>query len=344
MSTGAAVVEVVRGDLGDERADQVLDFWSRQGAYREEAAREQLPSVVSVAVDDDGEIVGVDQVEEATAPLVGRTFWIYRRLLTEYSDDLAFAMFNAAFEALAEEFEVGGGGPIGLCVVVEDRETMERRPEAIWPETELIFAGYLPDDRQVRIRYFWGATVGPGAQSSPNIDQMVAREYEMREQFRIEPLGEGGPVTDDDVIGLWTSEGVVAEDVARRRIDQVRLVAVAGDGQVAGISSVYLDRNPRLRMDLWHYRTFVASGYRHSSLAAQLLFRNLEELEKRFISGEDTRGPGILFHLENPEVMKGLNTAVWPLTGYTFIGDNPLGAHIRVRYFEGARVPPPQAH
>jgi hypothetical protein len=42
-------------------------------------------------------------------------------------------------------------------------------------------------------------------------------------------------------------------------------------------------------------------------------------------------------------VMKGLNTAVWPLTGYTFIGDNPLGAHIRVRWFDGARIPPPHS-
>jgi hypothetical protein len=34
-----------------------------------------------------------------------------------------------------------------------------------------------------------------------------------------------------------------------------------------------------------------------------------------------------------------LNSAVWPLTGTTFIGDNPLGSHIRIRYFRGARVP-----
>jgi hypothetical protein len=52
-------------------------------------------------------------------------------------------MFNSAFEALAEEFDSGGPGPIGVCLAVEDRRTMERRPEAVWPATELFFAGYL---------------------------------------------------------------------------------------------------------------------------------------------------------------------------------------------------------
>jgi hypothetical protein len=343
VSTSAAAVEVVRGDLSDELAEEVIDFWSGRGALQGDAARQRLPAVVCIAVDDEGEVVGVNSVDQQIAPLVGRPFWVYRSLLAEDSDDLADAMFNSAFEALAEEFTGDRPGPLGLCVVVGDRETMQRRPEAVWPDTELLLAGYLPDDRQLRIRYFWGATVEPGDSSSRSIDQLASREpdrdYKTEDRFRIETLAESSSVTADDVLALWAREGVVADAAADRRIDQVHLVAVTDDDELVGVSSIHLDRSARLRMDLWNYRTFVASGHRHSSLAAQLYFRNLELLEGRFLSGEDTRAQGIVFDLENDQMMRGLNSAVWPLTGTTFIGDNPLGSHMRIRYFRGARVP-----
>jgi len=334
-------VEVVRGALTEEHTEEVLEFWSARG-FGGDAARARLPAVVCVAVNEEGELVGVSSATEQVVRLIGRRLWVYESALADYSDELAAAMFDSTFEALADEFEGGVQDPIGVCLVVTDRETMERRPEAVWHDTELTFAGYLPDDRQIRIRYFWGAKVGPGSSTAKNIDQAAARDYRLDERFEIELLAESSRVTADDVLALWAREGVVADAAARRRIDQVQLVAVTGDRELAGVSTVYLDRSDRLRTDLWHYRTFVTSDYRQSSLAAQLLFRNQELLERRFVSGEDTRAPGMIFEVENEFLMRSLNTAVWPRSGFTFIGDNALGAHIRVRYFEGARVPPPE--
>jgi hypothetical protein len=118
MSTRAAAVEVVRGDLDEKRAAEVIAFWAGRGVLEGEAARERLPAVVCIAVDEEGEVVGVNSVVEQTAPLVGRPFWIYRSLLADHTDDLGDAMFIAAFEALAEEFESDGAGPIGVCVAV----------------------------------------------------------------------------------------------------------------------------------------------------------------------------------------------------------------------------------
>ena len=344
MSTSAAAVDVVRGELSDELAEGILAFWSRRGALEGATARRHLAGVVCVAVDDEDEVVGVNSIEERVLPLVGRPFWAYRSLLAEPSDELSDAMFNSAFEALGEEFEPGAPGPIGVCVVVEDRETMERRPEAIWPETELFFAGYRPDNLQLRIRYFWGATAEPSDSTSRSIDQMAARDlqssYQADARFRIEPLAESDSVSADDVLALWKREGVVADDAAQRRIDQVHLVAVADDDELAGVCTNYLERSQRLPMDMWTYRTFVATPHRQSMLAAQMFLQNLELLEQRFVSGEDTRAQGLFFELQNDMMMRSLNTAVWPLTGTTFIGENPIGAHIRVRYFTGARIPP----
>jgi hypothetical protein len=67
-------------------------------------------------------------------------------------------LFNAAFELLDAEHAVGEG-PVGLCLLVEDLDTMRRHREAVWPETSLLYAGYQTDGRQVRIRYFTGARI-----------------------------------------------------------------------------------------------------------------------------------------------------------------------------------------
>jgi hypothetical protein len=343
MSTSAAAVEVVRGELSGELAEEVVEFWSKRGVLQGDAALERLPAVVCVAIGDEGEVVGVNSVDQRDVTLVGRPFWAYRSLLADpFDDDLADAMFNSAFEALAEEFDPEASGPLGLCLVVEDPQTMERRPEAVWTGTELLFAGYRPDGGQLRIRYFWGATAEPSDAQSRSIDQLAAREdYRADERFRIEPLDESASVSPDDVLALWRREGVVADEAARRRIDQVHLVVVADNGDLVGISSIYLDQSKRLPMPLWAYRTFVASEHRQSMLAAHLYLQNLEVLERRFVSGEDTRAHGLIFELENDALMRSLNSAVWPLTGTTFIGENPIGAHVRVRYFRGARVPLP---
>jgi hypothetical protein len=342
MAAGGPTIEVVRDSLSDERSDQLLDFWSRRGVLEGDAARERLSDVVSVALDDAGEVVGVSSVRDESIPLVGRRFWVYRSFLADDSGDLATQMFTSTFDALGKEFELGGPGPIGVCVMVEGREEMERRPEAIWPDTELMFAGYLPDDRQVRIRYFWGATIGPGLPNSPSLDEAVARDYSLEERFRIEPLAGSSTVTAEDVIAFWAREGVLPGSLARRRVEQVQLVAITSEREVAGVSTVYLERSPQLRMDLWYYRTFVASQHRHSNLARHLISRNRDLLERRFMSGEDSRGQGVIFELENEGMRRHLNTAFWPHSEFTFIGEDQRGWHIRVRYFPGARVPPPE--
>ena len=152
-------IEVVRGRMTDKRAEQLLRFWSANGALDEAAGRRRLPEVVCVLVDDAGEIAGVNSVYAGDAPLVGRRFWIYRNFLLPAGADAAPAMMSAAFRALEEEFDPSGGGPIGLCALIADRELLRRHPEAVWPEIGMLYAGYTVDGKQVRIAYFEGALI-----------------------------------------------------------------------------------------------------------------------------------------------------------------------------------------
>ena len=153
-------VETVRGNLTEEVEAEILAFWEKRGALSGDAAKQRLPKVVCVLRDSDGGIAGVNSVFAEEVPLVGnRVFWVYRSLLDTAASESWIDMVRGAFGALAEKFDPEAGGPVGLCVVISDRDEMKRRPEAEWTDPRLLYAGYTPDGRQVRIGYFPGARI-----------------------------------------------------------------------------------------------------------------------------------------------------------------------------------------
>jgi hypothetical protein len=130
-------------------------------------------------------------------------------------------------------------------------------------------------------------------------------------------------------------------DVALQRIHDVAFVAIDPEGGVAAVSSVFLKRAQRLGMDMWHYRTFVGRDHRQGLLAQDLTIRTTDHLRERYVSGADTRAPGVFIEVEN-EILKTVkNEAVWPDTRFVFIGEDESGRHLRVHFFPGALVPPP---
>jgi hypothetical protein len=335
-------IEVVRGALDERRSEQILAFWSEGRALEGEAARERLDQVVCLALDDAGDIVGVNSVIEQDVGLVGRRLWVYRSLVSEGGDDLASAMFNSAFGALEDRFDPGGSEPMGVCVATADRAEIERRPEAIWPEEGLIFAGYLNDGRQLRVRWFWKAVTEPGLPNSMTLDQSIATDWSIDERYRVEPYRGEAEVT-DGILALWAREGAVTPaSEARRRVHEALNVVIEPDEGVVALSTAYVQRNAQLGMDLWYFRTFVASAHRNTHIATQLTMHNRDLLEQRFLSGEDTRAGGVCFELENKGMRKYINPAIWQPVDFIYIGDNERGVPVRVHYFPGARVPPPR--
>jgi hypothetical protein len=330
----------VRGRLGDERGDRLLAFWAEHGVLEGEAARERLEEVVCLLLDESGEIVGVNSVYEDALPLIGgRRFWIYRAYLPSTGGEDPAAMLNAAFEALDAEYRADRSRPVGICVLVTDPEEMRRQPEAIWPDTELIYAGTLPDGTQARIRYFDDATIGPGLPNSPTVAQSEAQDYSLGEGYRIVPLAETDAATPDDVLELWAREGAVPEEQAKRRVHEVLMVALDPNDRVAAVSSVYLQRNPQLGLDLFYYRTYVANEHRMGHLSVRLLWATRDHLRERFESGEDTRAPGMIMEVENELLKTYYNRAFWVISDFFFIGETERGAHVRVHYFPGVHAP-----
>jgi hypothetical protein len=152
------MIDVVRGRLSGAEAEAVLGFWSERGALTGDEARRRLSEVVCV-LRRDGAVAGVSSVYPAEVGLIGgRRFWIYRSLLLEPAQD-GPEMIRATFEALDSEFDHQPGSPIGLCVLIADPEERRRRPEVEWSDPRMLYAGYLQDERQVRIGYFEDADI-----------------------------------------------------------------------------------------------------------------------------------------------------------------------------------------
>jgi hypothetical protein len=299
------------------------------------------------------ELAGGQKIEERALPVIGgRPFFLYSGE-TPPGDAQGDELFNATFDQLDARYQEDRSGPIGVCVPISDPELMRRRPEAIWPETKLVFAGVQdgaaalgeasPVPTQLRIRYFYDATVGPGLPGSPSIAQSEAQDYSLPPGYRMEPLAETDAAGADEVLAFWESERAMpAPEEARRRVHEVLMVALDPDDRLAAVSTVYLQRNRQLGMDLWYYRTFVGHEHRLSHLAVRLLWESRDRLSERFVSGQDARGAGMITETES-ELLKGhYNRAFWVISDFDFIGETPSGAHVRVHYFPGARVPSPQ--
>ena len=153
-------IETVRGDLTDETAAEILAFWEERGVLSGDAAEKRLREVVCVLRAPDAAIAGVSSVYAEKVPLIGnRVFWVYRSLLDPAAAGHWIDLVRGAFKALGEKFDAEAGGPVGLCVLISDRDEMRRRPEAEWTDPRLLYTGYMPDGRQVRIGYFPGARI-----------------------------------------------------------------------------------------------------------------------------------------------------------------------------------------
>jgi hypothetical protein len=329
----APSIETVRGKVSGALAEEILAFWAERSALTGVLARERLPQVLCVVRDDDGTITGVNSAHPENLELVGgRQFWVYRELLP--SPEERPAMLSAAFDALATEFDPAAEGPLGLALVEDDPERMRAAPEAVWPGTQMLYAGRLPDGSQVRIRYFDEAVVIGGTE--PGISSHDAGA--LVEGYRVEEYA-GGAMA-DEVLAFWARETTMPEEEANRRVHEVHLVARDPAGELAGVSSAYLKRNTQLRLDLWHYRALVSAQHRKANLGFLFVLRGRQLLEQAFTDGTDRRGLGVIYEIENEGVQRRFNKGRWPLTGFTFIGEKANGSHVRLVYFPGAEIPP----
>jgi hypothetical protein len=326
----STTIDVVRGRLDPNTAEELIEFWAGEGALSGEDARRRLPEVVCV-LRDDGRIAGACSVRAAEVPLIGgRRFWVYRSLLRAGLADRVPELISSTFDALAAEPVETAESPVGLCVLLRGEAERALYAEAEPVEPRLLYAGYLDDGRQVRVAYFDDISTGglEGGWHTP---------------FGIDLFSEQDAVARDDVTDLWLAEGVLSPEEAERRVDEVLLVATDGAGRPIGVSTTYLQYNHQLRANMWYYRAFVAAAHRRSDVGLVLALRGRDHHARRFYTGEDRRGIGVIFEVEHEGLKRFARGARWLPTDFMFIGENDRGDHVRVHYFPGAPAQGPDA-
>ena len=323
-------IEVVRDEIGDELADELVDFWVDRGALHAEAiARERVGAVVCVLRGPRGEIEAVSSpYPQRVEALGGRLLWVYRSFAPSPAARAAFEpMLDAAAKSLEGDYAGGDSSPWGLCVIGGEPPAGVD-PEAVhWPRSGLMLAGFTARGEQIRVRYFEDPT-------KPSPDYPLTRGYE------ITPRAEAEGLEPARIADLWLAEDALSPAEAGRRVQEVCMVGRGPEGELAGVSTAYLAYNERLRSPMWHVRVFSGSRHRKSRLGTHLNIRTREHLIDRYRSGADRRAPGIVLEIEELMFERQFPWAVWPINHFTFIGVNPNGAHVRVYWFEGARLGP----
>lgn len=279
-------------------------------------------------------VAGASSVYPAAVQMIGgRHFWMFRSLVDEGLQEQHGALVSATYHALDAERSGGASDPVGLCVLLGEAERL-RRPQAEWSDPRMIYAGYLDDGRQVRIAYFSDQVSGMAA-PTPEGGWPPPPGYRI---VRYDQQSEIGP---DAVIEAWTSEGGFGRPEAERRLDELLLVVIAPDGRLAAISTAYLGLNRQLRAMMWHFRALVLSEHRKSNVAVSLAVAGRDRLIERYVTGEDRRGLGVIFEVENEGLKRYFPLGLWLESDFLLIGDTPRGAHVRVHYFPGVVAPPP---
>lgn len=148
------------------------------------------------------------------------------------------------------------------------------------------------------------------------------------------------PALQAELIDFWVRTGALpTREQAEARVPQAMLLARAAvGGQIVAVSTVYVQFNQQLGHHFYYFRCFVEEAHRRSALAINLLTLVYDELNTRFVAGEQPQILGMVLEVQNAAINQHFTQAVWPRTGFVYIGRNAQGDYVRVAYFAGARI------
>lgn len=143
-----------------------------------------------------------------------------------------------------------------------------------------------------------------------------------------------------EIIDFWLRTGALpTREQAAARVAQATLIArTTANGQIVAVSTIYVQFNQQLGHPFYYFRCFVEETHRRSALAINLLATVRDELNARFVAGEQPQILGMVLEVQNAAINQHLTQAVWPRTGFVYIGRNAQGDYVRVAYFDGARI------
>lgn len=142
--------------------DRVKAMWQRYEAIEGEGMIEKRSKqIVFVIKNQSDEVCGVSTARPVQAKFLnGHFFYEFRCFIAPPFRapglDTLLAVKTKSFLSGLEE---SGTKFKGMLMIVENKELKNQRTKAIWPESEMVFAGYTPTGHHIRIGYFKGARI-----------------------------------------------------------------------------------------------------------------------------------------------------------------------------------------
>jgi hypothetical protein len=153
---------------------------------------------------------------------------------------------------------------------------------------------------------------------------------------------QGTPENAEVVLAFWRRENAIGDETqSKKRLSEIVLHVVGADGEVAGVCTAVPITLPRLAQPTYYYRCFIGAKWRKSRLVLTMLHEAGKVLES-YAREHNYPCIGIVLELENTRFGQTLQRAVWPGTGFVYIGKSQRGLDLRVKYFRGAKLKPPK--
>lgn len=150
------------------------------------------------------------------------------------------------------------------------------------------------------------------------------------------------PQLSAELVDLWDrSKAIPDADKAAVRASQAVCIARDASGTICGVGTAVIRILPRLRQPMYYYRQFFAPEFRGQKQAMPFLNRARQVLQDYNAALAKPESLGVLLELENPQLTTRYTLAFQPEANSTFIGYSPRGLHLRVSYFDDARLLPP---
>lgn len=145
----------------------------------------------------------------------------------------------------------------------------------------------------------------------------------------------------EEVSHFWTSNQMLTErtSLVDRAKEVVYIVRESKEHGIVGLSTSELIVIKQLNNNAFFlFRCIILPSHRIPGLVSKLINETRDTLQSYAAMHREFNCVGVITFVESPRVREFRRETVWPASQMVYIGDDKLGRHIRVYYFEGARI------
>ncbi len=147
------------------------------------------------------------------------------------------------------------------------------------------------------------------------------------------------PEIQEEVIQFWKTNNVpLTRTEAETRSHQIVFIARNIKHAIIGVCSVKRIFIKNMNNYFYYFRTMVDPLCRRMGLAVRFTLETRNYFNQLFIDKKDCSCIGMYIVTESELLNLNIRQAVWPRTGFVFIGFNQKGQQMRVFYFQDADI------